>query len=93
MLGAGVGEDEANDDVEAEDEEGETYEARDVCPLNLEGVALEELEADALWTLGPIEQRLAAKQAEAGGPPGERVALRSLFAAAAPSHRRLPVVE
>jgi uncharacterized protein len=75
-----------------EDEDGETYEARDVCPLNLEGVPLEELEADALWTLGPIEQRLAAKQAEAGGSPGERVPLRSLFAART-THRRLPVVE
>lgn len=61
-----------------EDEDGETFEARDVCPLNLEGVPLEELPAEALWTLGPIEQRLADRQAAVSGAPS-RVALRDLF--------------
>lgn len=76
-----------------EDEEGATFEARDVCPLSAEGEALEDMPADALWTLGPFEQRLAAKQAESGGPPGGRVALRSLFATSSPAPRRLPVVD
>lgn len=73
-----------------EDEEGETYEARDVCPLNLEGVPLEELPADEMWTLGPFEQRLAERQAAETDAP-TRVALRSLFADR-PSRRKLPVV-
>jgi hypothetical protein len=81
-----------------EDEQGETFEARDVCPLNLDGVPLEELPADELWTLGPIEQRLADRQAAESGTP-TRVTLRSLFVqrAAPPtredaSTRKLPVV-
>lgn len=74
-----------------EDEEGETYEARDVCPLNLEGVPLEELPADEMWTLGPFEQRLAERQAAETGAP-TRVALRSLFAGGGSSPRRLVVL-
>ena len=76
-----------------EDEDGETFEARDVCPLNLEGTPLEELPAEELWTLGPIEQRLADRQAAATGAPS-RVALRDLFArtTGGEARRKLPVV-
>jgi Fe-S-cluster containining protein len=67
-----------------EDEDGSPVEARDVCPLNLEGgVGLEELAPEACWTIGPVEQRLAERQGD-----GERVALRGLFAS---EKRRLPV--
>lgn len=75
-----------------EEEDGEAFEARDVCPKNLVGVALEELPADALWTLGPIEQRLADRQAALDGGRGERVALRDMFARTGGARRRLPVV-
>ncbi len=69
-----------------EDEDGSPVEARDVCPLNLDGgVGLEDLPADACWTIGPIEQRLAERQAD-----GERVPLRSLFGS---GKRRLPVTK
>jgi uncharacterized protein len=74
------------------DEDDSPIEARDICPLNLEGGPdLEELAADECWTLGPFEKRLAERQAAIdGGTPSERVPLRSLF----PSEkkRRLPVV-
>ena len=72
-----------------QDDDG-AVEARDICPLNVEGgPPLEELAADACWTLGPFEQRLGARQAAVGG---ERVALRSLFAASESGRRRLPIV-
>lgn len=68
-----------------EDEEGQPFESRDICPLNEPGgPPLEELAADACWTLGPIEERLASRQKD-----GKRVALRSLFAKA---KRRLEVI-
>jgi len=78
-----------------EDEEGQPYEARDVCPLNDEGgPPLEELEADAFWTIGPIEERLADRQRAIDGGEGRRVALRDLFAKSAPgSKRRLPLMK
>lgn len=60
-----------------EEEDGEPVEARDVCPLNAAGPALEELPADACWTLGPIEERLRTRQ-EALGDLTRR-SLRSLF--------------
>jgi hypothetical protein len=41
------------------------------------------LPADACWTVGPVEQRLAAAQARVDGGAGRRVALRALFAPAA----------
>jgi Fe-S-cluster containining protein len=75
-----------------EREDGEAFEARDVCPKNLEGVALEDLAADECWTLGPIEQRLAERQAAIDGGAGERVALRDMFARSSSARRRLPVV-
>ena len=70
-------------EVPLTDEGGEAFEARDVCPLNLEGVDLAALPAEAMWTIGPIEQRLASKGAE-------RAPLRNLFAK---SKHRLPVIE
>jgi uncharacterized protein len=74
------------------DEGGAPVEARDVCPLNLEGASLEALSPDALWTVGPFEQRLGARQAEVDGGEGRRVALRALFARGAEGEkRRLPV--
>jgi hypothetical protein len=77
-----------------EDEEGEVFEARDVCPLNLDGGAgLEGLPADACWTIGPIEQRLAERQGALDGGAGRRVELRSLFAHARGAKRRLPLVD
>lgn len=58
-----------------EDEDGHPVEARDICPLNDErGPPLEELEAEAMWSIGPFEERLRAEQ-----PDGTRVALRDLF--------------
>jgi Fe-S-cluster containining protein len=71
-----------------QDDEGPA-EVRDICPLNSEGPALEELEADACWTLGPFEERLGARQSALDGGRGTRVALRSLFAG---GPRRLPVL-
>jgi Fe-S-cluster containining protein len=70
------------------DEDGEPAEVRDVCPLNVEGPALEELDARECWTLGPFEERLAKRQAATDGGEGRRVALRSLFAGA---RRHLPI--
>lgn len=68
-------------------------ESRDICPKNVEGgPPLEALEADACWTLGPFEQRLAQRQHESDGERGERVALRSLFASEA-ARRHLPILE
>ncbi len=62
-----------------ETDRGEVAEFRDICPLNEEeGPPVETLPESDCWTLGPIEDRLAALQA-AFGPPGQRVALRSLF--------------
>lgn len=73
-----------------EDEDDEIIESRDVCPKNFVGDALEALEADAMWSLGPFEQRLADKQHAIDG--GERVALRDLFANGGADRRRLPIV-
>lgn len=57
----------------------EGAEARDVCPVHADAFDLTALPAEALWTLGPFEARLAAWQA-ASGAPDARVALRALFA-------------
>lgn len=69
--------------LEEDEETDEVFEARDICPPNAEGPPLEELPAEACWTIGPFEERLARQQND-----GERVALRSLFDA----RRRLPIV-
>jgi len=71
-----------------QDEEGPA-EVRDICPLNVEGPALEELTVDECWTLGPIEARLGARQAAVDGGKAERIALRSLFVG---GPRRLPII-
>jgi hypothetical protein len=71
--------------------EPEHVEVRDICPLNAEGPALEELAADACWPLGPFEERLGQRQVAIDGGKGERVPLRSLFDAGG-DRRRLPVV-
>jgi hypothetical protein len=51
-------------------------EHRDVCPVHDPGDAITALPADACWSLGPFEARLAAWSEAAGL---ERVALRDLF--------------
>jgi hypothetical protein len=71
------------------DEDDAPVEVRDVCPLNAEGgPPLEELTAEECWTLGPFEERLAARQASLDGGARERVLLRDLFGA---RRRRLPI--
>lgn len=59
------------------DEEREA-ELRDICELNEAGEPLEALPAEACWTLGEVEAKLAQLQ-ERFGVEGERVALRALF--------------
>ncbi len=77
-----------------EDDEvpGDIVESRDICPKNVGGgPPLETLEADACWTIGPFEERLAKRQALVDGGRGDRIALRSLFTGVI-SPRRLPLV-
>lgn len=62
-----------------EDERGRTVEYRDICPLNEEGPALEELPEDDCWTIGPTEAHLAQLQRRDAGDELKRVALRDLF--------------
>jgi hypothetical protein len=59
---------------------GETVEYRDICPLNEDEGApdLASLAAEACWSIGPFEVRLAQLQAETGAA-GRRVPLRGLF--------------
>jgi len=59
-------------------------EGRDICPLNAPGPALDALDPDDCWTLGPIEARLRDLQESIDGGAGDRVALRSLFGASPP---------
>jgi len=58
--------------------EGPAAELRDICPLNEPGEPIELLPAEACWTLGPIEERLARLQLATATPSG-RVRLRDLF--------------
>ncbi len=58
---------------------GETVELRDICPLNEQGPPIEELPAEACWTLGPFESRLAELEQERDRAM-KRVPLRELFA-------------
>lgn len=53
-------------------------EMRDICPLNESGPPVESLTAEACWTLGPFEGRLAALQQGTTGTL-QRVRLRDLF--------------
>lgn len=52
-------------------------ERRDICPLNETSEPVTDLPADACWTIGPVEERLALLQAFR--PSDDRVALRALF--------------
>ena len=67
------------------EDEAETDEQRDICPLNVDamtelGEKVEDLAAEDCWTLGLWEGRLASLQVEASGKfELKRVALRSLF--------------
>lgn len=63
----------------AEDDSGEICENRDICPLNAEGPALDELPEEACWLIGPVELELAELQAEIRDPHEDRIALRALF--------------
>lgn len=56
-------------------------EGRDICPLNAPGgPPVEALPADACWTVGPFEARLALAQAAfEPATPTRRVALRDLL--------------
>lgn len=65
--------------LEEDEDDGEIVESRDICPLNREGQALDDLAEEACYTLGPVELELLALQDDYG-PPEERVPLRSLFA-------------
>ena len=64
-----------------EDEAGEFVERRDICELNEPGTPdLVDLEPEACWPLGPIEERLRALQAAfEPADPLRRVRLRDLF--------------
>ncbi len=61
-----------------EEDETATVERRDICPLNEAGEPIETLAESACWTLGPIEERLAAMQL-ASKPNAARASLRGLF--------------
>jgi Fe-S-cluster containining protein len=58
--------------------DGVPVELRDICPLNEEGPAVESLDEEECWTLGPVEGRLAGLQRRFGGELA-RVRLRDLF--------------
>ena len=62
-----------------EGSEEEIVEMRDICPLNEEGTPIEELPADACWTIGPVEERLAELQHRSTGAAMTRGRLRTLF--------------
>ena len=63
-------------------EEGDDWdfvERRDICPLNAEGPALEELAEPQCWEIGPVEDRLSLAQEALDGGAMRRVGLRTLF--------------
>ena len=63
-----------------DESQGATVEMRDICPLNESNQPLENLDADACWTIGPPEASLAQIQAaRAGGEELRRIPLRDLF--------------
>ncbi len=66
------------------DNADQAIELRDICPLNADGPPLDSLPDDQLWTLGPVEQRLAAAQAMHPAGHDARVPLRGLFHEAPP---------
>ena len=68
----------------SEETEHGSVELRDICPLNEAGEPIAKLPADACWTLGPAEERLALLQI-AAEPRSPRTRLRDLFATASAS--------
>lgn len=56
----------------------EAAEYRDICPLNEDDIALESLEPEWCWTLGPFEADLQSIQLDVHGNM-ERILLRDLF--------------
>ncbi len=75
-----------------EEREGELVELRDICPLNDPGEPIVELPADACWSIGPVEERLARLELARPGPK-ERVRLRDLFERPAPTRAARSTVE
>ena len=69
-----------------EEEDGAAVELRTICSLNEAGEPIAQLPADACWTLGPAEERLALLQL-AAGPGASRTRLRDLFVTASPLPR------
>ena len=68
-----------------DDEQEQTVERRDICPLNETDEPIEELADIDCFTLGPFEEGLARLQlahdvANASANPSPRVKLRELFA-------------
>ncbi len=61
-----------------DDEGAEPIEFRDICELNIEGPALEDLDPESCWTIGHVESILQALQLEHSGEL-RRVSLRDLF--------------
>jgi hypothetical protein len=59
---------------------GDPVELRDICPLNDAGPPIEEMDVEACWSVGPVEERLARLQV-AADPRAPRMRLRDLFAA------------
>ncbi len=62
-----------------EDAAGDIVERRSICELNATGEALETLDEEACWLIGPVEDRLVRLQALRDGDGTRRVPLRSLF--------------
>lgn len=59
--------------------QGEAVEMRAICPLNEKGQPVETLSAQACWSIGPVEGRLAELQKAMSGGELRRISLRSLF--------------
>ena len=64
-----------------EERDGGTTELRDICPLNEGPEPIESLSADACWSIGPVEERLAQLDLAAPERSG-RARLRDLFVVA-----------
>jgi len=63
-----------------ENEAGEIEERRDICPLNLEGgPALESLDEDDCWLIGPFELKIRRLDERRTGGDRRRISLRGLF--------------
>lgn len=59
--------------------EDQMAEFRDICPLNEEGEAIENLPEEQCWTIGEFEAKLAALQTDFGDGRLTRISLRELF--------------